>query len=453
MAINEEIFKRYDIRGIYPDDLNTSVALKLGRTIADFLGERKIAVGRDMRLSSNEISQALIKGILKQGINVIDLGLIVTDMIYYVCGKYQVGGIMITASHNPPEYNGLKIAKSGAVALSGEEGIYQIRDSVLKGKFKSVEKRGKVEKKDLMEEYVRHALSFVSPKKFKPLKMVIDAGNGMAGKIIPVVTKYLPVKIIPLYFELDGRFPNHIPNPLEPKNVLDLQKKIIQEKADLGIAFDGDGDRMFLFDERGEMITGTITTALIAESLLEKNPGETILYNSVCGQIIPETIKENSGKPIRVPVGHSIIKQKMREHNAFFAGEHSGHYFFKRNYYADSGLIAMLIVLELISKKNQPTSQIVKEFDKYPQSGEMNFEVEDKEGVMKKIESIYKNSAQSTDWLDGITVWFSDWWFNVRPSGTEPLLRLNVEANNERLLNEKVDKLITTIKRLGGKRK
>lgn len=452
MKINEEIFKSYDIRGIYPDELNASVAYNLGKAIADYLQEKKIVIGKDMRVSSDEIAKNLTGGITEQGVDVIDAGLICTDMIYYLSGKYKIGGVMITASHNPPEYNGMKIVKSGAIALSGEKGIFQIRDLLLKNQFKKSTKKGKTAQKDHLEEYIQHALSFIDLDVIKPFKIVIDAGNGMAGKIIPAVAQYLPLKIIPLYFELDGTFPNHIPNPLEPENVVDLQRKIIEKKANLGLAFDGDGDRMFLFDENGEMITGTITTVLIAESLLLKNPGQKILYNSVCGRVVPETIKKYGGKPIRVPVGHSIIKQKMREHHALFAGEHSGHYFFRENYYADSGLIAMLIALELISKKDKPLSQIARQYDKYPQSGEINFEVKDKEGMMKKIEKIYKESAKSTDWLDGITVWFTNWWFNIRPSGTEPLLRLNVEADNEKLLRERTDELVGKIESLGGKR-
>lgn len=452
MKINEEIFGKYDIRGIYPDDLNASVAFNLGNAIASYLQEKTIAIGKDMRTSSDEIAANLIKGIIEQGIDVIEVGLICTDMIYYLSGKYQIGGVMVTASHNPPEYNGMKIVKSGAIALSGEEGIYQIRDLVMKEQLQKSSQTGQIKKKDYLREYIQHALNFVDVNKIKPFKIVIDAGNGMAGKIIPAAAKHLPVKIIPLYFELDGHFPNHIPNPLDPDNVVDLQKKIVEEKTDLGVAFDGDGDRMYLFDEKGEIVSGTITTALIAESLLEKNKGETILYNAVCGRIVPKTIKEKGGKAIRVPVGHSIIKQKMREHNALFAGEHSGHYFFRDNYYADSGLIAMLIAFELISQENRPVSAIVKKYNQYFPSGEINFKIKDKEGAMKKLEALYKHKAKSTDWLHGITVWFDDWWFNSYPSGTEPLLRLNIEADNQRLLKEKINELVSAIEKLGAKK-
>lgn len=452
MKINEKIFRKYDIRGVYPQDLNASVAYALGKATADYLQEKKIAVGYDMRLSSEEIAENLIKGIAEQGVDVIDVGLICTDMVYYVSGKYKVGGVIITASHNPPEYNGMKIVKSGAISLSGETGFFDIRDLVLTDRFKQTDKRGEIEKKDILNEYVKHILSFIEINKIKPFKVVVDAGNGMAGKVFPEIAKHLPIKVIPLYFELDGTFPNHIPNPLDPENVVDLQERIVSEKADFGIAFDGDGDRMFLFDEKGEIITGTVTTALIGESILKKNPGETILYNAVCGRIVPETIKKFGGKGIRTPVGYSLIKEIMRKHKGIFAGEHSGHYFFRENYYADSGLTATLFALELISIANQPLSQITKKYRKYFQSGEINFEIKDKEGAMKKLEVLYKNKAKSTDWLHGITVWLDDWWFNSYPSGTEPLLRLNVEADNPTLLKEKTDELIATIEKFGGKK-
>lgn len=453
MKIDPSIFKDYDIRGEYPKQLNKEVARKIGAELVNFLKPKVVAVGRDMRTSSDEIFAGFVAGVTNQGVDVVNLGLITSDMIYFAAGKYGFDvDVIITGSHAEGE-NGFKIVKKGAIAISGETGLYQIRDKLLTGKeYPATEKKGRVIQKEILKPWVEHALSFVDLKQIKPYKIVIDAGNGMAGKVMPEVEKHLPGEFVNLYFKLDGTFPHHFPNPLIEENLADIRAKTTEVKADFGIAFDADGDRAFFLDENGKTVTGTVLTAMMAKSLLKKNPGATILYNAICGRIVPETIKKHGGKRIRVRVGHTIIKQKMREHDALFAGEHSGHYYFRNNYYADSGLIGVLVALELISIDRRPLSQIVTEFEKYPASGEINFVVRDREMIVKAIRKAYAN-APKIDELDGISVWYHDWWFNVRLSHTEPLLRLNVEADNEKILQEKTERLKKEIKSLGGKLK
>ena len=451
MKIDKSIFKSYDIRGVFPDQLNYDIALAIGRAFADLITEEgPIAIGRDMRTSSPELSKAAIEGITIQGKDVVDLGLITTDMIYFAAGNYSfAGGVMITGSHIPPQYNGLKLCKKDAVPVSVEGDMHKMRDNILKDNFKKAEKKGSVIKKDILSDWLDHALSFIDVKKIKPLKVVVDVGNGMAGILFEGLKEKLPLEIVPLYFELDGSFPNHLPAPLVPENLEDAQKKVLEEKADLGLVFDGDGDRVVLIDEKGEALRGTILTAMIAESFLKKNKGATILYNAICGWIVPEVIKKGGGKGIRVTVGHGLIKGNMRKYNALFAGEHSGHYFFRDNWYADSGLITALIALEIICSSDKTLSKIVEEFDKYDASGEINFKVDNKQKAMAEIENTYKDKAESIDKLDGVSIWFKDWWFNLRPSNTEPFLRLNIEAKGKDLLESSQKELIDLIQRYG----
>ncbi|HUV71944.1 MAG TPA: phosphomannomutase/phosphoglucomutase [Clostridia bacterium] len=454
MNIDPSIFKDYDVRGIYPKELNYDTFYQIARELALFYQPKIISIGRDIRESSKDLQKAMINGFIDQGVDVVDLRLITTDMIYFASGKYNYDlSVGITGSH-VEKGNGFKICKKGALTISGEEGLYSVRDSLLKRKsFPEGSKKGKVSSKDILNEWIAHALSFINPSKIKPLKIVVDTGNGMGGLVMQPIEEKLPGEFINLFPELDGTFPNHFPNPLIFENQRFAIDKIKKIKADLGIVFDADGDRAFFIDENGKSLSGTILTATVAQNILKKNPGETILYNAVCGRIVPEVIKKNGGKAIRVRVGHSIIRGKMREENAIFAGEHSGHFYFRDNYYADSGLIMVLEVLELVSQDSRPLSEIVKEFDKYPQSGEINFKVEDKKEMMKLLEDKYKKRADSTDWLDGVSVWFSDWWFNVRPSNTEPLLRLNVEADNQELLEEKISEVIKVLTTAGAVKK
>ncbi len=451
--IKANIFRDYDVRAVVPEELDSKGAFRLGQVLASLFKPKTVAVGRDMRLTGNEIAGNLTNGLLDQGVNVVDLGLISTDMAYFAAGKmgYDLA-LAVSASHNPSQYNGFKLVKKGAIAVSGDSGIYDIRDLALSDKkFASAKKPGKLTQKDLSMEFVRHCLSFVHLDKIKPFKVVVDAGNAMAGYMIPKFAMFLPIQVIPMYFTLDGSFPNHIPNPLLPDATKEIKKRVIKEKAGLGIAFDGDGDRMYLIDEKGNLVSGTVTTAMLAENILKKHKGETILYNAVTGRVVPETVEKNKGKAIRVRVGHTLIKEAMRKHRAYFAGEHSGHYYFRDNYFADSAFVAMLLALEVISQKNKALSQIVAEFNKYPSIEETNFEVKDKMKVMKAIEKHLQPKAQSIDWLDGVSIWFSDHWINIRPSNTQPLLRLNIEADNPKILEQKKKGIIKLIKSLGGK--
>lgn len=452
-VIDPSIFKDYDIRGIYPKQINKDVAYRLGQGLVEFFKTSKVAVGRDMRLSSPQLFKALTSGVTSRGADVVDLGLISTDMHWFASGKFNFPlNVMISASHNPPEYNGFKFATAGAQAVSGESGIFALRDLLVDQSWqpKPSTKPGRKETQDIMRDWINHALSFVDLGKLKPLRVVVDAGNGMAGKIIPKVQDRLPLKITPLFFELDGSFPNHLANPLEEENLATLKETIKREKADLGMAFDGDADRVVVVDEKGRTLSGTILTAMIAKNLLQKSAGATILYNAIVGRVVPETIEKYGGKPLRYRVGHSPIKQKMREANVLFGGEHSYHFFFRDNYYADSGLIAALILLELISLDGRPLSEIVREFDKYPGSGEINFKASNAKRIIEGIKKDFPDAKK--DELDGITVRYKDWWFNVRASHTEPLVRLNIEADTKDLLAEKTEEVTRFIENLGGKR-
>lgn len=454
MLFDKTIFKDYDIRGEYPSSINPEIFEDIAKELSSYYHPKIVCVGRDNRTSSTSLAKAMIEGFLKSGVNVIDAGLISTDMIYFLGGKFKFDlNIVITGSHVVGQ-NGFKICKKNAIPISGQTGLYKIRDRLLKRKkfLNKNKKKGTLIKKDFTQEWISHALSFIDLKKIKKFKIVFDTGNGVSGPIIKKLQDKIPGKFFNLFFELDGNFPNHFPNPLNEENLKDIKKKIIKEKADFGVAFDADGDRAFFLDEKGKTISGSIITAIISKNILQKNKGAKILYNAVCGRIVPQTIEKYGGIPIRVRVGHSIIKEMMRKHKALFAGEHSGHFYFKDNYFSDSGLIAFLKVLELFSCEDREISEIIKEFDIYSSSGEINFKVDDKKKVIKKIEREFKNRSIKIDWVDGISVWFKDWWFNVRPSNTESLLRLNVEADNFEILNNNLPKIIKFIEDEGGQK-
>lgn len=459
MTIDHQIFRDYDIRAVIPTQLDEEGIRRIAKALVYFFKPKTIQVGRDMRISSPKFHAAVLDEFVKAGVDVVDLGLTSTDMLYFAAGFYdQDMAINISASHNPPEYNGLKIVKKGAVAVSGKSGIYDIRDLVLSDKTLDVrvDKKGAVVHRDIMKDYINKVLSFIDLGKMKPFRVVSDTGNGMTGHYIPHLEEKLPWKVTRLFYELDGTFPNHVPSPIEEKNRIYCINKVKETGADLGLTFDGDGDRVFMIDEKGRTLSGTVMTAIIAENLLQKNPKAKILFNAVIGRVVSEIIKKYNGVPIRVRVGHTLIKEDMRKYDGLFCGEHSGHYFFKDFYYADSAIIAALLVTELMSTKGKKLSELRDEYDKYPgtgQTNEINFVVNDKERVMKKLEKEYKQKAESIDWLDGISVWFKNWWFNVRPSNTEPLLRLNIEADNDMLLEEKTKELVGKIESLGGKEK
>jgi phosphomannomutase len=439
------IFKAYDIRGVYPYELNEHVAYEIGLAYANYLQEGPVCVGRDMRLSSPELAHGLIQGIIDGGLDVWDLGLCSTDTVTFAVGRHDLaGGLMVTASHNPPQWNGFKACRRGAEPLSGSVGLDEMRRRIEARATAPSAHPGKVQSREVLEEYARHCLSFVDRTRIRPLTVVVDGGNGMAGKIFPAVAQFLPIKLIPLYLDLDGTFPNHLASPIDAENQEDCKGKVLAKGADLGLLFDGDADRVFLVDEKAQGISGTVLTALIARKMLERFPGATILYNAICGRIVPETIERYGGKGIRTPVGHSLIKAIMRREDAVFAGEHSGHYFFRENYYADSGLIAALLVLEIISGENRPVSEIVAEYDRFTASGEINSEVTDHAGKISELRVRYGDGRPSE--IDGLTVEYDDWWFNVRPSNTEPLLRLNVEATTPALMAAKRDELLALIR-------
>jgi phosphomannomutase len=399
-----------------------------------------------MRLSSDALSEAVVKGLSEGGAGVTDIGLVSTDGLYFAVGKYGFEcGIMITASHNPPQYNGMKICEKEAVPLSGDGKLADVRKLIEHDKLARAENPGQISRRDILKDYVDHALSFVEISKIKPFKIVVDAGNGMAGMIIPEVFERLNCELIPMYFELDGSFPNHPASPIEPQNVAALKARIKEVGADLGAAFDGDADRVFLIDEKCQTLGGDMVTALVARALLKKNPGSTILYNLICSKAVPELIESLGGRAIRTRVGHALIKPLMRKYDAIFGGEHSGHFYFRDNWYADSGLIAFLVCLELISEADMPLSRQVALFDRYVRSGEINSRVRDIKAKLREIESVFKDGKN--DKLDGLTVDFGDWWFNVRPSNTEPLLRLNVEADNHELLQRMTGRVLDVIRR------
>jgi phosphomannomutase len=442
-----DIFKAYDVRGKVGSELNVEVVEMIGQAFGHWLPEYgAVAVGYDMRPDSASLAAALLEGLKLQGRDVVDIGQVTSDMIYYAVGHLKLaGGAMVTASHNPGEYNGIKFCREEAKPVGEESGLFEIRDAVLAKSLAPAAEPGKVESKDLVEDWIQHVLGFIEVDKLSPMKIAVDAGNGMAGKIFPELEPYVPWEVDELYFELDGSFPNHIANPLEPKNLVDVQKAVKAGGCDAGIAFDGDGDRAVLIDETGEPLTGTVMTAILAQYFLFTNPGATVLVNAICGQAAIDAVVSAGGVPVRTRVGHSFIKADMRTHKALFAGEHSGHYYFKDNFMADSGLIAAVIGLYVLSASGKKLSELAKPFrEAYVQIPETNFEVSDKKAVLDLIASEFGDAKQ--EHLDGLTVYFEGGWFNVRPSNTEPLLRLNAEAKDQlqlQLIVDKVSKLIT----------
>ncbi len=442
------IFKAYDVRGVVPDELNEDVARRIGAAFARWAGEPKVAIGRDCRPSSPSLAAALTQGITSRGVDVVDLGLAATDLLYFASGSLDVPGVMITASHNPPRYNGLKFCLAGAKPVGQDTGLAEIRELAERDDHPPAERRGSVEHRDLLDAYTEHVLSFVDPASFRPLTVVVDTANGMGGLVVPKVFARLPVTLVHLYPELDGTFPNHPADPIDPENQRDLKREVLARGADLGLAFDGDADRVFVVDERAEGVSGSEITALVAIAMLERHPGAKIVHNLICSWAVPEVIREHGGIPIRTRVGHSFIKQVMAETGAVFGGEHSGHYYFRDNYRADSGLIAAVVVLEVLSRAGRPLSEVLAPLRRYHASGEINTVVRDQARAIEAVAAAFPDGRH--DRTDGLTVEFDDWWFNLRPSNTEPLLRLNVEARDEGLLKEKAAEVLAIIRREGG---
>ena len=422
----DAIFKAYDVRGLYPEELDEALARRIGNAFAHFTGAQQLIVGRDMRASSEPLANAFIDGATLAGADVTDIGLCSTDVVYFAAGKLDAPGAMFTASHNPAQYNGIKLCRSGAAPVGEQTGLTQIKEMVQAGVTSRGEVAGKVERRDLLEEFGDHVRSFVDASVLRPLTVVADTANGMGGLVVPQVFAGLPFSLSILYGDLDGTFPNHPADPIQPENLKDLQRTVLDVGADVGLAFDGDADRVFLVDDTGQPVSGSTTTAIVAAGILDRHPGETVVHNLICSRAVPEVIREHRGIPVRTRVGHSFIKQVMAETGAIFGGEHSAHYFFRDNWRADSGSIAALVVLEQLCRATVPLSELRKPFERYVQSGEINSVVDDPAAVIDRVAAQFASAPQ--DRLDGLTVDGGDWWFNLRPSNTEPLLRLNLEA-------------------------
>ena len=429
MSDLDKIFKAYDIRGVVPDELDEGVAEQVGAAFVRLTNAKSIVTLHDMRASSAPLAEALGRGAVSQGADVIHGGLGSTDMVYYASGSLDIPGAMITASHNPARYNGIKLCKAGAKPVGIETGLAEIKAMVHDGVPAYDGEPGTTTSRDLLPGYAEYLKKLVDLSGIRPLKVVVDAGNGMAGHTVPVVFEGLPLTLIALYFELDGTFPNHEANPIDPENLRDLQQAVKDNNADIGLAFDGDADRCFVVDERGEIVSPSVLAALIATRELAREPGATVIHNLITSRAVPELITEHGGTPVRTRVGHSFIKAKMAETNAVFGGEHSGHFYFRDFWFADSGMLAALHVLAALGHDSRPLSVMLRDFSRYAASGEINSEVADQAAATAKVKNIYSERPGVTlDELDGLTIMGDDWWFNIRPSNTEPLLRLNVEA-------------------------
>ena len=450
MSINSAIFKAYDVRGLYPQEINEDAARLIGRGFVSYLGAKRIAVSRDMRLSSPSIAAAFIEGATEQGADVVDYGMMGTDMMYFAVARDgHDGGVQITASHNPKEYNGIKMVRKEAFPLSGEAGIGDIRDMIASGKLPApAATRGTVTTANVVEDYVKHVMSFIDPAKIKPFNVVLDAGNGMAGAVAPKLFAQLPCKVTTMCFEVDGTFPNHEANPLIEENRRDIVERVVRDKADIGIAWDGDADRVFFIDGSGEFIAGDFVTALLAEAFLLKHPGAKIVYDVRASYAVKDTAAKYGGTALMNRVGHAFFKQRMREEGAIFGGEVTGHYYFRDYFFADNGFIPALLILELMSIKGQTLRELMTDLrQKYFISGEINTKLSDMSLIPAKLDLL---SAKYSDGrvysLDGTSVEYPDWHFNVRASNTEPMLRLNLEATTQELMEQKRDEVLTIIR-------
>jgi phosphomannomutase len=443
----DKIFKAYDIRGVVSDELDEATAEAVGAAFVRVTGAKQLVTLHDMRASSVPLAAALGRGAASQGADVIAGGLGSTDMVYYASGALDIPGAMLTASHNPARYNGIKLCRAGARPVGIETGLADIKALIENGIPAYDGPAGVITARNMLPGYADYLKKLVPLDGIRPLKVVVDAGNGMAGYTVPTVFDGLPLETIPLYFELDGTFPNHEANPIDPENLRDLQRAVKEHNADLGLAFDGDADRCFVVDERGEIVNPSVLTALIASRELKREPGGTVIHNLITSRAVPEIIKENGGVPVRTRVGHSFIKAKMAETGAVFGGEHSGHFYFRDFWFADSGMLAALNVLATLGKQDKPLSELLGEFDRYHASGEINSEVADQAAATEKVRQAYAaQPGVSTDDLDGMTVSASDWWFNLRPSNTEPLLRLNAEAADETTMQRLRDDVLRLVR-------
>ncbi|MEU6131826.1 phosphomannomutase/phosphoglucomutase [Saccharopolyspora sp. NPDC047091] len=425
-----EIVKAYDIRGVVDEQLDADVVREIGAAFTRLVGGPAVVIGHDMRDSSPALAAAFAEGVTGQGVDVVSIGLASTDMLYFASGTLELPGAMFTASHNPARYNGIKLCRAGAAPVGQDSGLSEIQELVGQGVPEFLGAKGGTTERDMLAEYAEFLRGLVDLSAIRPLKVVVDAGNGMAGHTVPQVFEGLPVEVVPMYFELDGNFPNHEANPLDPANLVDLQAKVREVGADAGLAFDGDADRCFVVDENADPVAPSAITALVAVRELAKEPGATVIHNLITSHAVPEIVAEQGGKPVRTRVGHSFIKQTMAETGAIFGGEHSAHYYFRDFWKADSGMLAALHVLAALGGQDGGLSGLMAEYSRYAASGEINSTVQDQAGRMRAVAETYRErSGARTDELDGLTVELADGsWFNIRPSNTEPLLRLNVEA-------------------------
>jgi phosphomannomutase len=448
VALDPKVFKAYDVRGIYPPEIDEEGAYRIGRAYVDVFAPKEIAVGRDMRLSSPAMAEGIIRGASDAGADVVEVGMVGTEMVYFAVGELDLdGGIMVTASHNPKEYTGMKIVRGGALPVGGDSGLLDVRDRAAELNGRSdTPTTGQVRREDIYPAFTERVLSFVDVEAIRPLRVVIDAANGMAGVMLPPILDRLPIDAVRCYFEPDGSFPNHEPNPLLPENREFIIRKVVEENADLGIAFDGDADRCFFVDDTGEFVPGDFVTALLAESMLRKEPGATIIYDVRASWAVPDVVEAAGGIPVVNRVGHAFIKHRMRETGAAFAGEISGHYYFRDFSQADSGAIPALLMLELVSQAGGPLSEILRPYrERYFLTGELNTPVTDVPRKLQELEERFGSEGEVSH-LDGLSVATDDWHMNVRPSNTEPLLRLNLEARARELMERKRDEVLSLIR-------
>jgi len=442
-----KIFKAYDIRGLVPDELDEGVAQAVGAAFATMTGARAVVTVHDMRTSSEPLAAAFARGVTGAGADVVNGGLGSTDMLYYASGCLGLPGAMLTASHNPAKYNGIKLCRAGAKPVGQDTGLTRLREMVSAGAQAAAATPGTVSGRDLLAGYADYLRTLVDLSGIRPLKVAVDAGNGMAGHTVPKVFECLPIDLVPLYFELDGSFPNHEANPIVPANLADLRKAVVATSADIGLAFDGDADRCFVVDERGEIVSPSVLTALIAVRELAREPGATIIHNLITSRAVPEFVAEHGGTAVRTRVGHSFIKAVMSERDAIFGGEHSGHFYFRDFWFADSGMLAALHVLAALGGQHKPLSELLGQYARHVASGEINSEVADQAGVLAKVREAFVGRPEVTaDDLDGLTITTPQWWFNLRPSNTEPLLRLNVEAADDSALAKVTDEVLHIVR-------
>jgi phosphomannomutase len=451
MSVLDTVFKAYDIRGTVPDQLDAAKCRSVGWAFARFTGAPRILVARDMRSSGVALAGAFADGARAAGATVVDLGLASTDLLYFASGRLDAPGAMFTASHNPAAYNGIKLCLSGARPVGQDTGLADIKvgaEEALRTGSAAGPAVGGYGQTELLDEYAAHVRSFVDVAALRPLRVVADTANGMGGLVVPRVFSELPFELEVLYPELDGTFPNHPADPIQPENLVDLKRAVVSSGADIGLAFDGDADRVFLVDERAEPVSGSLTTALVAAAMLEKHPGATILYNLICSKVVPETVAERGGTAVRTRVGHSFIKQVMAETGAVFGGEHSGHYYFRDNYRADSGIIAAMVVLGVMSGAGSPLSELLAPYRRYADSGEINTVVDDPPAAVEAVAERLSAQGVVLDRTDGLTADYGDWWFNLRPSNTEPLLRLNVEARTPTQCEQHVSEVLGMVEEI-----